>query len=861
MKQLRIITALVLIVTLLAGCSTKPVVQTEAPTTVATEAVTTSAPTTAAPTTTATEAPETEAPTTAAQAETEVPAYEFNAPKHKFTRDNFPKMDGSTASVPMGQAITSFLLNEDFDSVADLCKFNRTTQSFRNLMNGDSDILVVGEPNAAVYDEMKEAGFECEIEDIATDALIFVVNENNPVESLTTKQIRDIYSGKITNWKEVGGEDREIIPFQRNEGAGSQALIKKLIMGSTEMTEAPKEYVASEMGELMEAVKYYDNSSNAIGYSVYYYANDMKMATGLKIIKVDGVEPNDDTIRSREYPHLNSYYCVIPKNPDRSTSIASAKADGAKAIKNWLVTEDGQKLIASMGYVSVMDVGKGKVNKSEIENVFKVPAGRKAGEMGELTGADHGALIPYEGGALYENYGGGDAYIAGYMKGFFTEDGTLVTDPSYSDITRLSWWDSETHSEILIPMYEYTVRSEEIWNEEYDYYDAESIKKFVTTDGKAVSDKEYGVISGKSAGVMCLDSYDSAEFDFFDYEGNLLFTEKDVLKANPEIVDKEIYWPSLDMNGDFITLDVDYDTYVLDGETFKIISGPYRSIGSFINGTATAFIGDNGCVIDSDMNLVIPDKYSYVLRLSNGNFAAKGYDGITTVFNPDGKEIARTAGGSSGMNVTSYGFEESDYDSVNHVSHNMYYDCDGKLLFDDETGLFYSNTGNSILSGLGDLRADGTLEPSSDAQGVLLVNIVTGKQKYFEGYGSANPFYTLESQADIPFMTLYTIGERYEEDSCLIIDMDFNVVYEGTGGNYAKQDEVTGNWYIVQYDNWEDNKYTVYNDRMELYAKDIESFNSISNGLITRTTEKYFEALKPDGTVVFRYSFATAMND
>ena len=226
-------------------------------------------------------------------------------------------------------------------------KFNHTTQSFRNLMYGSCDILIVGQPQAAVFDEMASAGFEYELAEIAMDALIFVVNENNPVESLTTEQIRGIYTGEITNWSEVGGLDAEIVPFQRNEGAGSQALMLKLIMGDTPIMEAPSELVAGAMGELMEVVKSYDNSANAIGYSVYYYANDMQMADGLKIIAVDGVQPCAETIRSGEYPHLNAYYTVIPAT--------AAEDSPARILFNWLQTEEGQRLVDSEGYVSVME--------------------------------------------------------------------------------------------------------------------------------------------------------------------------------------------------------------------------------------------------------------------------------------------------------------------------------------------------------------------------------------------------------------------------------------------------------------------------------------------------------------------------
>lgn len=310
MKKLTIFAAFVLIFALLTGCAgTKP-------------------------TEPATDAP-TEAPTE--------PANLFT-----FTRENFPRMDGSTSMVPLGEAVASVLLGESRDAVTDLVQFNRTTQSFRNLMNGECDILIVGEPNAAVYDEMDEQGFQADIETIATDALVFVVNADNPVDNLTTEQVRKIYSGEITNWSEVGGKDAPIEAFQRNENAGSQALMLKLVMKDTPLMDAPEDYIVTSMGGLMETVKSYDNSANALGYSVYYYANDMQMAQGLKILSIDGVAPSAETIRSGEYPHRNAYYCVVP---------ADAAADAPnRVLYEWLMTEEGQRLVAAEGYVSALEV-------------------------------------------------------------------------------------------------------------------------------------------------------------------------------------------------------------------------------------------------------------------------------------------------------------------------------------------------------------------------------------------------------------------------------------------------------------------------------------------------------------------------
>ena len=298
------------------------------------------------------EAPSTEPQQTASQP-TE-PATEPAAPESsegpapeefRFTRENFPRLDGSTACIPMGEALCSVLLGESRESVQDLVQFNRTTQSFRNLMRRECDLLLAGEPNAAVFTEMEEQGFGYDMEQFATDALVFLVNEKNPVESLSTEQLRGIYTGQITNWKELGGEDAPIVPLQRNEGAGSQALMKKLVMGDTPMMEVPVEMIPAEMGMLMEAVKSYDGSANAIGYSVYYYAHDMEMAQGLKLLKIDGVEPNRETIASGAYPHLNPYYCVIPKDAPAGSP--------TRILYDWLVSPEGQALVAREGYVAL----------------------------------------------------------------------------------------------------------------------------------------------------------------------------------------------------------------------------------------------------------------------------------------------------------------------------------------------------------------------------------------------------------------------------------------------------------------------------------------------------------------------------
>ena len=262
-----------------------------------------------------------------------------------FTRENLPRLDGSTSTAPLATAMAAVLLGESEESVADLINFSRTTGSYRALMAGETDLVIAAEPNSAVFDEMDEAGFEIRMEPFAMDALVFMVNADNPVESLTLEQLRGIYTGEITNWSEVGGEDMEIVPFQRNAESGSQVLMEKLVMDGVEMMDPPEGYMLGSMGGLIDAVKQYDNSANALGYTVYYYANDMQMADGLKLLKIDGVMPDAGTIGSGEYPFLNPYYVAM--------NAAEPEDSMTGVLFNWILGPEGQQLVEMQGYVPV----------------------------------------------------------------------------------------------------------------------------------------------------------------------------------------------------------------------------------------------------------------------------------------------------------------------------------------------------------------------------------------------------------------------------------------------------------------------------------------------------------------------------
>ena len=263
------------------------------------------------------------------------------------TVEDFPALDGSTACIPLMAQMMADTTGRDLVEAQSTISVSTTAYAWENfgLYDTDTQMLMVYEAPDYVKKELEEAKAEVESKPIGRDALVFIVNENNPVKSLTQQQLKDIYAGKITNWKDVGGEDLDIVAFQRGEDSGSQTLFKKLLIQDGELMDPPTELAPAAMGELVDSIAAYNNSANAIGFSVYYYIDQMYSQPGLRLLAVDDVTPSNNTIADESYPLCNEFYAVI--HPD-------AAADSPERILyDWLDTDAGQDCIKKSGYVAV----------------------------------------------------------------------------------------------------------------------------------------------------------------------------------------------------------------------------------------------------------------------------------------------------------------------------------------------------------------------------------------------------------------------------------------------------------------------------------------------------------------------------
>lgn len=268
---------------------------------------------------------------------------ETQKPEPIFTKDTYPKVDASLAIHPLVDAIAADFLVVDEAGLNYEYTTTRTSEVYHNLIDGKVDVIFAAEISEEDKQYAKDMGVELNIIPATSSAFVFIVNSENPVESLTFEQVQDIYTGDITNWSVLGGNDAPIIPYQRPIGSGSQTAMLSLVMKEKTIMDPPLEQVQGEMGELIDAIAEYDNAENAIGYSYFYYVNTMYKRDTIKMLAIDGVVPTIETIKSGKYPIYTNGFIVTRSDADENT-------------KKWVeavLGDRGSKIIESAGYVPV----------------------------------------------------------------------------------------------------------------------------------------------------------------------------------------------------------------------------------------------------------------------------------------------------------------------------------------------------------------------------------------------------------------------------------------------------------------------------------------------------------------------------
>ena len=299
-------------------------------------------------------------------------------PELDLTTANYPHVDGSTSALPIQRMLACKVFDAPFTWIHSettderiltatdiyeglqnkgyrgekraLCEYinqrtrhRGTHEAFVNLIEGRAELILVA--RQASDDELSLAGrrkVELDVKPIARDAFVFLVHEKNPVRNLTLEQIRRIYAGKVTNWRDLGGNNAPIQPYQRTRNSGSQELMRKLVMKGERMVDAPEVLIETLMSSTILRI---GKDPNGIAYSLYFYKELMADRPAAWQCAVNGVLPTAESIRSGEYPLVTEVYAVTRRDV--------ADDHPARRLRSFLISEEGQKVVEESGYVRI----------------------------------------------------------------------------------------------------------------------------------------------------------------------------------------------------------------------------------------------------------------------------------------------------------------------------------------------------------------------------------------------------------------------------------------------------------------------------------------------------------------------------
>ena len=256
---------------------------------------------------------------------------------------NQPIIDGATAAFPVYSAFVHAVYPESTRLNENVFQYNNTVEGYAALARKETDIFIGAYPSKDQIAYAEANGTTFQYTQIGSEAFVFFVHKDNPVNNLTLDQIKGIYSGRITNWSQVGGNNEEIVAFQRNEGSGSQSMLIRL-MGDTPIMKPDVKENIGGMGEIIQEVADYQNKSTSIGFSFRYYVEGMIKNPDIKVIAIDGVSPNVENIKNNSYPIVAPVYAV--------TYEGNTKYTVAQLI-DWILSDEGQYIIEQTGYVGI----------------------------------------------------------------------------------------------------------------------------------------------------------------------------------------------------------------------------------------------------------------------------------------------------------------------------------------------------------------------------------------------------------------------------------------------------------------------------------------------------------------------------
>ncbi|MEI0603011.1 substrate-binding domain-containing protein [Brachyspira alvinipulli] len=247
--------------------------------------------------------------------------------------------------------------NSSYDTAYVLCStiYYNTYESFlydhayKNLINGKVDIVFGNEPSSKDIEMAKTNNIDLILTPIGKEAFVFFVNSQNKVYNLSKENIKDIYTGKIKNWKELGGDNMRIKAYQMDNIGKWQITFTNFMasMNAENNIIKPDTKIGFDLNSgFTENVKEYRNRKNAIGYSFLFNIHEALNNNEIKTLSLDNIKPNKENIQNGSYPLTITFYAATTKR-------ALEENPNIQKLIDFILSEQGQYLVEETGYTPI----------------------------------------------------------------------------------------------------------------------------------------------------------------------------------------------------------------------------------------------------------------------------------------------------------------------------------------------------------------------------------------------------------------------------------------------------------------------------------------------------------------------------
>lgn len=235
-------------------------------------------------------------------------------------------MNGSTSMEKVIKAVNGAFMEKNKGVTVNL----NLTGSGTGIQEASEGKCDIGNSSRKLKDEEAE---KLDATVIGLDGIALVVNPTNKLEDITLQDLAKVYSGEITNWKDLGGDDKSIVVIGREDGSGTRDGFESIVMGDKE----PK--YAQELESTGSVINAVATTDGAIGYASLANVDET-----VKALKVGGVEATEENVKSGTYEVQRPFICATLKGSDNKL---------VKAYLDFILSEEGQALVLAQGAVPV----------------------------------------------------------------------------------------------------------------------------------------------------------------------------------------------------------------------------------------------------------------------------------------------------------------------------------------------------------------------------------------------------------------------------------------------------------------------------------------------------------------------------